>query len=104
MMTDVVTERNFEQVYPKAVRDRFWHCVKRGLSDVFNSPTAPADRYRQKIESAPVQKRLFVYHEEPLKIAADLAGVAEISEEQQRLYRELVGSDEPAIPGLPDSP
>jgi len=50
-----------------------------------------------------VKKQMLVYHEEPLKVAADLIGV-EISEEHLRIYRELVGSDEPTPPGFPDKP
>jgi hypothetical protein len=36
---------------------------------------------------------MLVCHEEPLKIAADLAGVKDISDEQLRIYRELAESD-----------
>lgn len=103
-MSDVVTERNFERVYPKTVRDRFWRGVTRSLTEVFKRPTASATRYRKKIELLPVRQQVFVFHEEPLKVAADLAGVTEITEDQQRQYRELIASDEPLVPGLPDSP
>ena len=45
-----------------------------------------------------------VYHQEPIEVAADLAGVSEITPEQQRQYIEICEGTEPSQPGWPDTP
>lgn len=93
MATDLATEKNFNKVYPQRAQARFWKRVKRTLSDVFATSPDVAEAYRHRVEAASVAERMLVYHEEPLKIAADLAGVKDISDEQLRIYRELAESD-----------
>jgi hypothetical protein len=104
MPTNVVTERNFNKVFPAEQRQRFWTRVERSLDEIFGVPRAAADKYRQEIEKAPVAEQLLVYHDEPLKVAADLAGIKKVTERQQKRYRELVESTEPSVAGLPDRP
>jgi hypothetical protein len=104
MTTDVVTERNFDRVFPASKRERFWERVERAMDEVFAAPAGPAKTYRRAVESAPVEEQLLVYHDEPLKIAADLAGVPTISEDHLEKYRQLIGANEPSAPALPDSP
>jgi hypothetical protein len=104
MSTDVVTERNFDRVYPPEQRRRFWNRVERSLDEIFHTSATAADKYRREVETAPVPDQLLVYHEEPLKVAADLAGIGTVSEGQLRQYRELVESTEPSASGLPDAP
>jgi hypothetical protein len=101
---DVATEQNFDRVYPHAARDRFWGLVERSLTDVFNVSADAAEKYRRLVENRPVGERMLVYHQEPLNVAADLAGVAEVTEDHLHIYRDLIGSDEPTTRGLPDSP
>ena len=104
MPTDVVTERNFDKVFSREKRQRFWDRVKRSLDEVSHSPPAAADRYRKEVEAAPVREQLLVYHDEPLKVAAELAGIKRVSERHLKKYRELVESTEPSVAGLPDRP
>src|SRR5687768_6055333 len=97
MPTNVVTERNFNRVFPRAQRQRFWTRVKRSLDEIFGVPRAAADKYRQEVEKAPVAEQLLVYHDEPLKVAADLAGIKKVTNRQLRKYRVLVESTEPSV-------
>ena len=103
MSTSVATTRNFGDVYPVWVRDRYWSNVKRAMTDIFRTSHHAADRYQRSIEGAPVDEQMLAYHQEPLSVAADLAGIPEITEEHIRQYRQLIGSDEPAQLGLPDN-
>jgi hypothetical protein len=104
MPANVVTERNFNEVFPPEQRQRFWDRVKRSLDEVFETSSVTADLYRQEVEDAPVGEQILVYHDEPLKVAADLARVQTVSGAQLEKYRELVQSTEPAVVGLPDTP
>jgi hypothetical protein len=45
-----------------------------------------------------------VYHQEPLEVAADLAGVDDITLDQQQIYIEIAGDTEPPRVGWPDKP
>ena len=101
---NVVTERNFDQVYSRDVRDTYWEQVARSLERVFGQNRALADTYRQEIERAPTSEQILVYHQEPIEVAADLAGVTEITPEQQQVYIEIAGDTEPSRAGLPDRP
>ncbi len=104
MATDVVTERNFDRVFPPEKRRKFWERVERALDEVFQTPTGAAQTYRKAVEKAPIEEQLLVYHDEPLKVAADLIGEHSISEDQLKKYRELIESSEPILPAWPDSP
>ena len=101
----VVTEQNFDEVYPFPARDRFWAIVKRSLKDVFNHPAGAADELRRDFEAnAPISEQLLVYHDEPLNIAADLAGVTHVNDAQQAAYQALVDSEEAARGLAPTAP
>jgi D-alanyl-lipoteichoic acid acyltransferase DltB (MBOAT superfamily) len=45
MPTNVVTERNFNKVFPAEQRQRFWTRVERSLDEIFGVPRAAADKY-----------------------------------------------------------
>jgi hypothetical protein len=101
---NVVTERNFDQVYSQDVRDAYWEQVARSLERVFGQNRTLADTYRQEIERAPLSEQILVYHQEPLEVAADLAGVDEITPDQQQIYIDIAGDTEPPRVGWPDKP
>jgi len=101
---NVVTERNFDQVYPRKIRDVFWEKVERALEEIFGKPRSLAASHRADVETAPRSEQILVYHQEPIELAADLAGVAEISSEQQSKYLEICEGTEPPRPGWPDKP
>jgi hypothetical protein len=101
---NVVTERNFDQVYTRDVRDAYWEQVARSLERVFGQNRALADTYRQEIERAPTSEQILVYHQEPIEVAADLAGVTQITPDQQKIYIEIAGDTEPPRAGWPDVP
>ncbi len=98
---NVVTERNFDQVYSRAVRNSYWERVGRSLEQIFGKPRSLAHAHRKVVESAPSSEQIMVYHQEPIELAADLAGVSEITPEQQRQYIEISGGTEPPRSGWP---
>jgi hypothetical protein len=101
---NVVTERNFSEMYPREIREAYWDNVRRSLVQIFGAPGSLADAYWTRIETAPASEQLMVYHQEPIDVAADLAGVSEISPAQQELYIEICCETEPPRRGWPDSP
>lgn len=101
---NVVTERNFDEVYPRKVRDIFWEKVERTLVEIFGKARELAASHRADIETAPQPEQILVYHQEPIELAADLAGVDEITEQQQWKYIEICEETEPPHFGWPDVP
>jgi hypothetical protein len=100
---NVVTERNFDQVYSQDVRDAYWEQVARSLERVFGQNRTLADTYGRR-SSVPPSEQILVYHQEPFEVAADLAGVDEITPDQQQIYIERPGDTEPPRVGWPDKP
>lgn len=98
----VATPGNFEKVYPKHFRDQFWESVGRSLKDVFGTNPHIADIYRKRIEGLSEEQQMMAYHQEPIKVAADLIGIEEISEHQQEKYREMTGSHLAERHAVPD--
>jgi hypothetical protein len=101
---NVVTERNFDQVYSREIRDAYWERVARSLERVFGRNPDMAEDYRRKIEHAAPAEQMLVYHQEPLEVAADLAGIREISAEQQQTYLQIAEDTESPVAGSPDRP
>jgi hypothetical protein len=106
MTTNVVTEANFEDMYPSELRQQFWDRVSRTLKEVFSVNETDASyfvkRYRTSLEGSEQKLgHIIAYHEHPLSVAANLAGVDEVSDSQQEKYLEVFGSDEPTQRGLP---
>jgi hypothetical protein len=101
---NVVTERNFDQVYSRDVREAYWERVARSLEQVFGQNRSLADTYRKEIDRAPTSEQILVYHQEPIEVAADLAGIAEITPDQQQIYMEIASDTEPPRAGWPDRP
>jgi hypothetical protein len=72
-----VNERNFSDVVTEGMRREFWARVKRTLRELYNVEPERADTYRRQVEDgASGLGQILVYHDEPLQIAADLAGVS----------------------------
>ena len=69
-----VNAQNFEAVLTPDMRDEFWRRVKFSLRHFFGETEDLADRYRDMVEAYPIGQQLLVYHDDPLKIAAELAG------------------------------
>jgi hypothetical protein len=101
---NVVTEQNFDQLYSRDVRDAYWELVARSLEQVFGRNRTLADPYRKEIDHAPPSEQSLAYHQEPIEVAADLAGIAEITPDQQQIYREIAGDTAPSRTGWPDRP
>ena len=103
--TNVVTEQNFARVYPEEIRRQYWDLVERSMTEVFGtSPQCAAQRvgdYRELINVAPPAEQILVYHQEPINVAADLAGVETISEEHKIRYMKIYGGSEPNGLGIP---
>ena len=81
---NVVTERNFDQVYSRDVRDTYWEQVALSLERVLGQNRALVDTYRLEIERAPTSEQILVYDQEPIEVAADLVGVTEITPNSSR--------------------
>jgi hypothetical protein len=100
---NVVTERNFDQVYSQDVRDAYWEQVALARAGV--RPKSHLGRHLPAGDRAcPPSERILVYHQEPLVVAVDLAGVDEITPDQQQIYIEIAGDTEPPRVGWPDKP
>ncbi|MGA8381888.1 MAG: hypothetical protein WB710_12260, partial [Stellaceae bacterium] len=94
----------FEQAYPREIREAYWEKVQRSLEQIFHRPGSLAQVHRRDVAGAPLSEQIMVYHQEPIEVAADLAGVSEITPEQQRQYIEICEGTEPSQPGWPDTP
>jgi hypothetical protein len=93
MTSSVVTQENFNRTLIGDDRERFWSRVQRTLVDVFHvDRTAGAEaleRYRRALGHAPISEQMLAYHDDPLSIAAELAGITTIGPEHERRYRGL---------------
>lgn len=69
-----VTERNFDDVISPDMVEEYWYRVRRALTDVFHKPADLADDYRDKSADRRGADRLWLFRDEPLQLAADLAG------------------------------
>lgn len=94
----IVNENNFDAVYPQHVREKFWRQVEQTMERVFEKSSEPLAGFREATEEAPIGERILVFHDEPLKIAADLLEIEEetISDHQLQRYRELIGAEKPS--------
>ena len=95
-----VDARNFDDLFPRSVRDEFWRRVKFSLARHFEAKDALADAYRQSIENVTIEEQLLVYHRSPLGIAADLAK-RDVTDEQLREYYKQFPDDLSVSPRLP---
>lgn len=68
--------------------DLYWRVVDATLRDVFGRADTGIDALRRDIMAAPERERLMFYHNDPLDVAADLAGVRP-DEAQAARYREM---------------
>ena len=74
-------------VYPDA--EKYWELVKKTLDEVFQKDTGSADDLRRDVWTSPPDEQWQFYHAEPLDVAADLAGIEEITEEDVQDYRRI---------------
>jgi hypothetical protein len=83
-----VTDSNFHDLVTREMRNDFWYRVRRAMSDIFHADPKLADTYRRAVEAAdtPLSEQIVVYHDEPLQIAADLAGV-NLTDQHIDMYR-----------------
>ena len=95
-----VDARNFDELFPRPVRDEFWRRVKYSLARHFEAKEVMADKYRRAIEGATIDEQLLVYHKSPLGIAADLAG-RDVTDDELRKYYEQFPDDLSVSPRLP---
>jgi hypothetical protein len=89
------TERSkpvqLDEELPVAFRNTYWERVKETLDRVFNEDVSPADGARRKLDQLEAEKgrHTIFYHASPLEVAANLAGVTQISPEQKAAYLKL---------------
>lgn len=84
----VVSDRNFEDVVTGSMRDEYWRRVARSLSDIFKSNPDTAADYRRLVDGQVGLSRILPYHDDPLQIAADLAG-EDLTSEHVELYEKM---------------
>jgi hypothetical protein len=93
MASGVVTQENFNRALTGDDREQFWSRVQRTLQDVFDVGHADAaaalERYRRALDEAPIGEQMLAYHDDPLNIAAELAGCPTIDPVHERRYRDL---------------
>jgi hypothetical protein len=103
---DVVTERNFDTVFPAAVRERYWTELDRVLVEILQVPAVDAREvvgaYRESLETAPAREQILAYHDGTLMVADELAGKTEINPAMLVQYARLIDPNMPAQRGLPD--
>jgi hypothetical protein len=84
----VVSERNFNDLVTPGMRQEYWRRVKDVLTDVFGERGITVDRHREGVEQLVGLARLLAYREDPLQVAADLAGRT-ISADDMKRYQDL---------------
>jgi hypothetical protein len=82
---------------PDAFIRKFWHMVERTAVDVFEGDGAAVRAAIAALRKAPPEEFLLILNAGPLSLAADLRGVAEVSQDQLAHYDQLV-ADEAWIP------
>ncbi len=82
--------------------ETWWKLVERSLCEIYHREAGAAVRLRKAIEAGPELGQLLFYNNEPLDIAAEVAGVKPTAEDFQaykvirdELYPELARSREP---------
>lgn len=74
--------------YSQTERDKYWLMVKKTLQRIFHEKPDCADALREEISKLPLEEELVIYHDEPLNVAANLAGTRP-SKDQVREYLAL---------------
>ena len=59
---------------PRSYVEQYWQLVRTSLENVFSKSPKEADTLQQTIENLPTPQQDFFYNDEPLNVAADLAG------------------------------
>src|SRR5687767_5448453 len=96
-----ITERNFKEKLPQAVRDRFWLEVETALIKLGASPQL-SKAYREDIEQKlSFGEQILVYHYDPSKLATDLAGIPEKDDDASQTGKLLVRSSTHALVTAP---
>jgi hypothetical protein len=94
----VVTERNFSDIVTPRMRQEYWHRVKRALVDVFGESADHVEAYQRQLEHATVLGQMLAFHDDPLQVAADLAGRAATMDDianYRRLFPGPIVTDQP---------
>jgi hypothetical protein len=94
----VITDRNFDGVVSTDMVEEYWYRVRRALTDVIGRPADLADDYRTNSADRHGSDRMWLYRDEPLQLAADLAG-HELTAGDADRYAQLF--PEPILPGQP---
>jgi hypothetical protein len=68
----IVTERNFDEAFPPAVRDAFWKQVENELPDYLEGRSHLVSEFRLRLEKAPAEELLLLFHDTPRSVAADI--------------------------------
>lgn len=98
----VVTERNFDDVVTPSMRGEFWRRVERALVEIFGKSADLLDAYRLRSEGARGLGQILVFHDEPLQIAADLAGdviTDQHIDAYERMFPKIIPAEQPVSTG-----
>jgi hypothetical protein len=93
-----VNERNFDAMITPAMRQEFWGRVKRSLHEIYGASPDLVDGYRDDVESSPPLGQMLAFHDEPVQIAADLAGRSVSPDDikkYQSLFPDPIASEQP---------
>lgn len=94
----VVTERNFDSLVSPDMREEYWYRVRRALADVIGVPSGLADGFREATEKLQGDALIWAFRDDPLQVAADLAG-HELTSDDAARYEQLF--PEPIAQGQP---
>jgi hypothetical protein len=76
----------------RSIEEGYWEKVGAIIRKIFQqSPELVQDFRRQLIDATPLERSL-ILHDDPLEVAADIAGV-EMNESHLRRYRELFDNE-----------
>jgi hypothetical protein len=80
--------------------------VLRVLVEIMDLPQAKAvkvvDLYRTSISEGSVSEQILAYHHGTLSVAAELAGIQQLTLEMRMRYARLIDPNRPSARGIPD--
>lgn len=96
MTAKFIDQENFSKHYPPSRITEFWDRIEMSLGHVFGLTSQEAtkivEQYRLSVESASIGEQMLTFRESPLQIAATLAGLTSVTEQQTDAYDALPGN------------
>ncbi|MDH2346812.1 hypothetical protein [Bradyrhizobium sp. SSUT77] len=99
-MTVSITPENFIANFGPHT-EKFWSEIEWLVSVIMEGDRALAFQYEKRVNYAPVEQQILVYHESPLHVALDLCDQITLTNEQLERLRSIGGPEwRPVAEGL----